>query len=260
MFALLTGVGAFTGVFLGQLLYASAVWAVAALSHAWQGNAIPTPRTLLFGLEFSVLLAAAAFVSGACWQPVVNLWVFVYGGPVTTPPGNRLFVGVLCGTWLLEGCIFFAALHFWRFVMSKLLRFEAIDAPFTVSTLVYDSSLSMSIGGAAGFFFASSGGGATNLLVRAFGVTLVTPVWRAAFYAGASNVTGFFVSQALQNALFPASTSWAVRASARSENGFRLLLTHVPSGYHLQDLRKKGREQLNKTRSSVLLPYRTPFG
>ncbi len=60
-------------MFFGQLLYASGVYAVSAAQHRYRGQPVPTPRTLLMGLEVAILLAMAAFCSGSCWQPVANL-------------------------------------------------------------------------------------------------------------------------------------------------------------------------------------------
>jgi hypothetical protein len=49
------------------------VYAVSAAQHRYRGQPVPTPRTLLMGLEVAILLAMAAFCSGTCWQPVANL-------------------------------------------------------------------------------------------------------------------------------------------------------------------------------------------
>ena len=122
-----------------------------------------------------------------------------------------------------------------RFSFHSALHLDAVEAAFLSTTLIYDATLAMSIGGAAGFFFATNGSYATNALTRAFGVMPWTGPWNAAFYGGASNATGFLFAQALQNALMPVNNSWA-------------------------DARKKGKQQLKYTENEVLLPYRTPYG
>jgi hypothetical protein len=153
---------------------------------------------------------------------------------VSTNP-NVLFAIVASGLWVIEACIFFLALHTARFLLSAVVRMDAVEGCLKQSTLMYDATLAVSIGGAAGFFFATNGSYATNVLTRAFGVMPWTGVWAAAFYGGGSNATGFLFAQALQNVLLPANSSWA-------------------------DARKKGQQQLKYTESEVLLPYRTPYG
>ena len=148
---------------------------------------------------------------------------------------NLLFMLVLLGTWVLQGCIFLCGLQLSRFLMATLLRFEAIEGPMSTTTLVYDCTLSMSIGAAGGFFFSTDAGYASNPLTRAFGVEPWTNPFAASVFAGSSMVVGFIFAQSLQNALFPANTTWA-------------------------DSRKMGKQQLKYTSSEVLLPYRTPYG
>lgn len=74
-FYLCTGFGAAFGVFTGQLLYASGVYAYSALVARATHSAVPTPKTLLMGLEIAALLSAAAFAAGFAWQPVVHMLV-----------------------------------------------------------------------------------------------------------------------------------------------------------------------------------------
>ncbi len=285
--------GAACGVFFGQLLYASGVYAVSAAQHHASGQRVPTPKMLLMGLEHAGLLASAAFCSGSCWQPVANLMQGARaahasaGGHLRTRPTvkraaaapgqrcararaarraarpdtaaprvltpfrpscaragaaapvsadpNTLFLIVLLGLWAIEGCIFFLALHAFRFLYADVVRLEGIESAFSRSSLIYDATLALSIGGAAGFFFATNGSYATNVLTRAFGVMPWTGPWEAALMGGGSNASGFIFAQAVQNVLFPANSSWA-------------------------DSRKKGQQQLKYTEGEVLLPYRTPFG
>ena len=141
----------------------------------------------------------------------------------------------MAGLWVIQGCIFFVALHTARFLFAEGLGLDAVEAALSRSSAIYDSTLALSIGGAAAFFFATNGSYATNILTRAFGVMPWTGAWTAACYGGGSNALGFIVAQAIQNLLFPANTSWA-------------------------DSRKKGQQQLRYTEEEVLLPYRTPFG
>ena len=203
---------------------------------------MPTALSLLMGLEFAGLLAVAAFWAGACWQPSVNLLQLWLSG-LHAASANTAFAALLLCTWLTMGSVFFVALHLTRYIMhtlgyvlQSLLAFAAIDGALTESTLVYDATLAISIGGASGFFTATCGPAyADNALTRAFGISSATNSWAASSYAGGSMVLGFVVAQAVQNVVFPANTNWA-------------------------DLRKKGRQQLRYTTSEVLLPYRTPFG
>ena len=230
---LLTGFGAFLGVFLGQLAYASGVYGVSVLQHRAAGQRVPTPKTLVMGVEFSLLIATAAFFSGFFWQPIANL-MMVIAAPVSAAP-NLLFAIVVTGLWVLEAIVFFVALHSARHAFSTLFRFEAVEAALQHSTLIYDSTLALSVGGATGFFFATNGSYAANVLTRAFGVMPWTGPWLAAMYGGGSSTTGFLFAQALQNAFFPANSSWA-------------------------DSRKKGQQQLKYTEEEILLPYRAPYG
>ena len=151
-----------------------------------------------------------------------------------TASANGVFLLVLLSTWLVQGTVFFLGLHGARFVMATLLRFEAIEAPLSTDTLVYDFSLALSIGSASGFFVATDPF-ANNALTRAFGVEPTTGPWTASARGGASMVVGFLLAQGVQNAVFPANTTWA-------------------------DVRKKGKQQLRYTEEEVLLPYRTPYG
>lgn len=122
---MLTGLGAGIGVGVGQLAYASGVYAVAALSSALAGQPVPTARTLLMGLEFAALLSVAAFWTGCCWQPVVNaLQLWLTGLHDASPSGA--FVVLLLGTWLVEAVVFFVSLHATRYVMHSLLQLECV--------------------------------------------------------------------------------------------------------------------------------------
>ena len=231
-FCLMTGLGAALAVFVGQLSYASGVYALSAASARARGDVVPTAKTLLMGLEFAALISAAAFLAGFTWEPVVN--ALIAGCATVSASANVVFLLVLLSTWLVQGAVFFVGLHGARFVMATLLRFEAIEAPLSTDTLVYDFTLSLSIGSASGFFVATDAF-ANNALTRAFGVQPWTGPWTASARGGASMVVGFLLAQGVQNAVFPANTTWA-------------------------DVRKKGKQQLRYTEEEVLLPYRTPYG
>ena len=177
------------------------------------------------------MLSIAAFWTGTAWQPVVNALL----SAAPSQAGNSTFVYLLLATWLVQSLVFFAALQCTRWLLHSLLRLEAIDSALGEGTLVYDASLSLSVGAGGGFFVATCGLPlANNLLTKAFGVQNLGG-WAACGAAGGSMVTGFLVAQAAQNALAPVNTSWA-------------------------DSRKKGREQLRDGGEKVMLPYRTPFG
>lgn len=193
---------------------------------------IPTPRTLLLGLEYSLLIATAALLTGCCWQPVANGLAAAVA--ISLPPNAR-FATIVASLTLIQGAIFFVSLHGSRILYSHVLQFEAIDGPFERSALVYDSTLAVSLGGAAGLFFATEGPYATNVLTHLFGVFPQTSASLASFRGGMSYVVGFSVLQCIQNVALPRNTSWA-------------------------DLRKKGKQQLKVTTDDVFLPYRTPFG
>ena len=231
-FALLTGLGGAVGVFFGQFAYSCLVYGAAVVRKRREGARVPTPRVLLFGLEYSALIATAALITGCCWQPVTNGLMAAAGESL---PPNARFALIVASLTLIQGAIFFVSLHGSRLLYSVALQLEAIDAPFERSALVYDSTLSLSLGGAAGLFFATDGPYAANVFTRFFGVFPRTSADMAAFRGGMSYVVGFAVLQLLQNAAFPANTSWT-------------------------DLRKKGKQQLKATESQVFLPYRTPFG
>ncbi len=209
------------------------MYGVSVLQHRQAKQPVPTPKTLLMGLEFAALLATAAFFSGFFWQPIANMMQLLCA-PVSASP-NLLFAMVVTGLWVLEAIVFFVALHTARHAFSTLLRFQAVEAALQHSTLIYDATLALSVGGATGFFFATNGSYATNALTRAYGVMPWTGPWTGSFYGGASSATGFLFAQALQNAAFPANSSWA-------------------------DSRKKGQQQLKYTEEEILLPYRAPYG
>ena len=148
-FCLLTGLGAALFVFIGQLSYASFVYALSAASARARGDVVPTAKTLLMGLEFAALISAAAVLAGFTWEPVVS--GLITACSAMTASANGVFLLVLLSTWLVQGTVFFLGLHGARFVMATLLRFEAIEAPLSTDTLVYDFSLALSIGSASGF-------------------------------------------------------------------------------------------------------------
>ena len=86
--------------------------------------------------------------------------------------------------------------------MSAQLKLEAIDSALTESALVYDWSLSLSIGCASGFFVATCGQAyADNVLRRAFGVNVDTGASEAGLLAGSSMVVGFLLAQVRSSAL-----------------------------------------------------------
>jgi hypothetical protein len=232
VYFLLTGVGAALGVFMGQLAYASGVYAVTAVTKHARGEVVPTAKTLLMGLEFAALLSAGAFLAGFTWEPVVNSLLFALA-PATTD-ANAVFVLILVCTLFIQGTVFFVGVQGARYLFSSLLHFEAIDPPLSSHTMTYDGTLSLSIGGAQGLFVATMTF-ASNPLTKTFGVQSTTGPLVGSLRGGGSMVVGFLVVQTMQNIVFPASTTWA-------------------------DARKKGRQQLRYTREEILLPYRTPYG
>jgi hypothetical protein len=232
VYFLLTGVGAALGVFMGQLAYASGVYAVTAVTTQARGEVVPTAKTLLMGVEFAALLSAGAFLAGFTWEPVVNSLLFALA-PATTD-ANAVFVLVLVCAFFIQGTVFFVGVQGARYLFSSLLHFEAIDPPLSSHTMTYDGTLSLSIGGAQGLFVATMTF-ASNPLTKTFGVQSTTGPLVGSLRGGGSMVVGFLVVQTMQNIVFPASTTWA-------------------------DARKKGRQQLRYTREEILLPYRTPYG
>lgn len=191
--------------------------------------------------------------------------------------------------------MFFLALHAFRWALAGGARFEgahpspprvfrasacardaapppaahlAVDDAFTESSLVYDATLALSVGGAGGCFVFTEQALASNPLTSVFGVTDATPPLAGAVRAGAAYAVGFMAVQAVQVWI-----GWAHHHQITHRASFVMDCTcdemadHAPLQVLLfpanttwSDVRKKGREQLTKTRESVLLPYRTPFG
>ncbi len=125
-FALMTGLGDMSFVFLGHSIYYSIK------------KIIDPSINIKNEVHTGLFLGSAAFCSGFLWQPCVNML-----------QGMDLpFVGVALGTWAACGTAFFGGLRLFRSVYSPVLNI----APNSKDNIVHDAFLSASIGGASGGF------------------------------------------------------------------------------------------------------------
>lgn len=185
-FALTTGAGDFAGVFIGHNLY-----------YALKGAAgFDTPDSQET-VESGLMLASAAFCSGAGWQPIVN----------ALQSANLSFNGVFAGTAVGCGALFYAGLRLSRTLMSDKL--SSIEEP-TYENSLNDLGLSISIGSATGFFVGTDALylPSQNWLIGAVGITESTSNLAGCAIAGSSTALGFTACQTVQNVLYPKEKNW----------------------------------------------------
>lgn len=187
-FALATGAGDFTGVFLGHTLFYS-------LKHTFfvQNPSESLSQTASTGL----FLASAAYCSGSVWQPVVNL----------LQAGGLSFVGVTAVTTTLCAGAFFAGLRGGRVVYPTL---GLAVAPASYKNLKNDASLSLAIGGAGGGFVGTDINylPGQNFLKDLVGVDAADSVSVACTKAGSATSLGFLAVQSVQNVGHGAGKNW----------------------------------------------------
>jgi len=188
-FAVITGCGDATGVFLGHSLYKAAQSAVA-----------PGMKVDLTGeVQTATWLATAAFFCGTAWQPIVN----------TLHDGMKLsFTPTFLGTFAGCGAVFYAGLRAGRALY-----------PFmngcTAQNNAQDIGLGLSIGGATATFVATDTtfhGADSDALYK-----VLAPVFNIAddastivgcVTAGGSTFTGYGVINSVQNIALPAGMNW----------------------------------------------------
>jgi hypothetical protein len=183
-FALITGLGDFTGVTIGHALY-------------YTLKKLVYKRSIDLKTEYNIgfFLGSAAFCSGFIWQPSVNLLQAL----------SLPFVGVAFGTWATCGIAFLAGLRVFRILYSPIISIE----PPTKANFVGDAQLSVSIGGATGAFVGTDVvylNGEGNFLRPLVGVEATDSALIGCFKAGSATSIGLFSAQTVQNIAQPASS------------------------------------------------------
>lgn len=180
-FAVLTGVGDFTGVFLGHCLF----YGIKS-GGAGMGMEVQT----------ATWLASSAFLAGTAWQPTVN---------ALTAAGLGFNATALC-TGAVTGACFMAGLRLGRTVYGS---FMPAVAPGTGANLVADAQLSVAIGGGTACFVGTDVSfGDANWLRPIVGVEETTPDLLGCVKAGTSTFLGFAVVRTAENVLIPAKSCW----------------------------------------------------
>ncbi|GMI49482.1 hypothetical protein ScalyP_jg222 [Parmales sp. scaly parma] len=185
-FALTTGAGDFAGVFIGH----NAFYAV---KKSLGFEASSTRETAETGL----LLASAAFCSGAGWQPIVNVLQGL----------NMSFGTVFCGTWVGCGALFYGGLRASRALMSD--SFVFIEEPTHKNSLT-DGSLSLAIGSATAFFVGTDAVylPSQNFLIDVVGIGEGTGDLVGCAIAGSSTALEFLTCQSAFNLGYPSRKCW----------------------------------------------------
>jgi len=180
-FAVLTGLGDFTGVFLGHSIF----YAIKN-GGANVGSEVQT----------ATWLATSAFLAGTAWQPTVN---------ALTAAGLG-FNAVAVGTGAITGACFMVGLRLGRMVYSS---FMPAIVPGTGANMVNDAQLSVAIGGGTACFVGTDVSfGDANWLRPIVGVEETTPDLLGCVKAGTSTFLGFAVVQTAENVLIPAKSCW----------------------------------------------------
>lgn len=190
-FALVTGVGDATGVFIGHTTY------FAMKQLATGDDSIDMGEQI----QVAALLATAAFHAGTAWQPIVN---FLH------EQANCTFNQTLGGTMLGCGLMFFVGLRVGRGLYSSFM--PAVAAP-AYDNLKTDASLSVAIGGATACFVGTDvsfvvNGVETNWLRPLVGIEEGTSDLFGMATAGSSTAIGFTALQMCQNVACPAGKNW----------------------------------------------------
>jgi uncharacterized membrane protein YfcA len=185
IFALITGLGDFTGVFLGHTTF----YAIKSL-FVKEVDVKQQAHTGFF-------LASAALFSGTAWQPVVN----------TLQGAGYSYLGVTSITTIACAASFFAGLRLARKVYPNLgLRV----APNNYSNLKTDTSLSFSIGAACGGFVGTDAVylPEQNFLKEIVGIEGADPTLTQMKKAGSATSIGFAVAQTGQNLTYAPKKNW----------------------------------------------------
>lgn len=180
-FAVLTGLGDFTGVFLGHTIFY-------AIKNGGANVGIE--------MQTGTWLASSAFLAGTAWQPTVN---------ALTAAGLG-FNAVAVGTGAITGACFMVGLRVGRMVYSS---FMPAIVPGTGANMVNDAQLSVAIGGGTACFVGTDVSfGDANWLRPIVGVEETTPDLLGCVKAGTSTFLGFGVVQTAENVLIPAKSCW----------------------------------------------------
>jgi len=180
-FAVMTGIGDFTGVLLGHSLF-----------YAIKNGGKDMGKEV----QTATWLATSAFLAGTAWQPTVN---------ALTAAGLG-FNSVALGTGAITGACFMVGLRVGRMVYGS---FMPAIAPGTGGNLVADAQLSVAIGGGTACFVGTDVSfGDANWLRPIVGVEETTPDLLGCVKAGTSTFLGFGVVQTAENIIIPARSCW----------------------------------------------------
>ena len=185
-FALATGVGDATGVFLGHTLFY-------AIKSTFDSSVKMSQE-----VQTGVFLGSAAFCSGGVWQPLVNLFQL---------SGQLPFEAVATGAGIGCTLAFFGGLRGFRMVYSNFMDIEAGN----YANLKKDASLSVAIGGASFGFVGTDVNylaGEGNFLRPLVGVEAADSVITGCIKAGSSTALGFAALQSAQNVTFLKGKNW----------------------------------------------------
>eukprot|EP00467_Chlorarachnion_reptans_P003094 CAMPEP_0114510994 /NCGR_PEP_ID=MMETSP0109-20121206/14110_1 /TAXON_ID=29199 /ORGANISM="Chlorarachnion reptans, Strain CCCM449" /LENGTH=296 /DNA_ID=CAMNT_0001690391 /DNA_START=57 /DNA_END=947 /DNA_ORIENTATION=- len=179
-FALVTGGGEATAVFLGHSLFYTLIKGGVAKDE----------------LSTALWLGTGTFFSGTAWQPVVNVLCDVTG---------NFFPAVAAGTMVACGSAFYAGLRVGRALWGETLGLPVAKRDY--DNLNSDAGLSVAIGGATAMFVACDGSMVMNMFSFPFGVLDTDTTLMAMVRAGGATATGYGIVQAWQN-LFPKGRNW----------------------------------------------------
>merc|ERR1719230_2029975 len=180
-FAVLTGLGDFSGVLLGHSLFYGIKNAGADVGKE---------------VQVASWLASSAFLAGTAWQPSVN---------ALTAAGLG-FNSVAVGTGVITGACFMVGLRVFRMAYSG---FMSAIVPGDSSNMMADAQLSTAIGGGTACFVGTDVSfGDANWLRPIVGVEETTPDLLGCVKAGTSTFLGFAVVQTAENVLIPAKSCW----------------------------------------------------
>ena len=185
-YAITTGIGEATGVFLGNCLY-----------DVFKKILVDESINLLATIQTSIWLATATVCSGTSWQPVVNLLKSM----------ELSFMGVFVGTWICCTYAFNFGLRVGRNLYFKKL--EHVEKP-TWENSRTDFALSLTIGGATAFFVGTdtSFSPDVNFLYHIVGIQDSMSPLAGAVAAGTSTALGFGFTQAVFNIIYPEGECW----------------------------------------------------
>ena len=185
-FAVATGLGDMTGVFLGHSIYF-------ALKRA-----IDPSIDVMKEVHTAIFLGSAAFCSGFVWQPTVTALQTAGTLPVST---------VMIGAWAAGTVAFFSGLRVARSIYSPFLHV----APSSHKNFKDDVMLSTAIGGAAAGFVGTDTAylaGDGNHLKDLVGIYESDEALTQMVKAGESTGVGFLIVQTAQNITNSKGENW----------------------------------------------------